>query len=79
MASVVLGVIAVLLPRFGATSAVLLILALVAGLAAVVVGVVGFRAAQQMERNKGRALAIGGIIIGAIALLVSIGSLVSPS
>jgi hypothetical protein len=54
------------------TSAIALLVALLISGGGIATGWLGFRAAGQLMKQKGRNWAIAGIIIGAIGLLVSI-------
>ena len=56
----------------GGANMLMVVVGLIAGLAAIGTGVLGYRAAQELEKQKGRFWAIAGIAIGAIVLIVSI-------
>ncbi len=78
LVSVGLGVVAMLLAMVTRSSAVGLLVALLISLGGIVTGWLGFRAARQLMKQKGRNWAIAGMVIGVIALLVSIVLLGSP-
>ena len=79
LVSVGLGVVAMLLAVFVKSNAVGLLVALLISLGGIVTGWLGFRAARQLMKQKGRNWAIAGMIIGAIGLLVSIALLARPT
>jgi len=72
LVSVGLGVVAMFLAVIAKTSAIALLVALLISGGGIATGWLGFRAAGQLMKQKGRNWAIAGIIIGAIGLLVSI-------
>ena len=77
-ASVVFGIVSMLLAFIARSAGGLVVefLGLVAGLAAVGTGVLGYRAAQELM--KGRNWAITGIIIGGIGILTSLVLFIAP-
>ena len=72
MASVVFGIVAMVLLLLGGGGAVAAIVGLLVGLVAGGTGVLGYRASQELEKKKGRLWAMAGIAVGAIAIIVSI-------
>ncbi len=79
LVSVGLGVVAMLLAMVTRSNALGLLVALLISLGGIATGWFGFRAARQLMKQKGRNWAIAGMVIGAIALLVSIVLLGSPA
>ena len=72
MASVVFGIVAMVLLLLGGGGAVAAIVGLLVGLVAIGTGALGYRASQELEKKKGRLWAMAGIAVGAIAIIVSI-------
>ena len=70
LSSVIFGIVSIVLLQLSRGNGIVEGLGLIASLAALGTGGLGYRAAQELK--KGRNWAITGIIIGAFALVVSI-------
>jgi len=79
LVSVGLGVVAMFLAVIAKTSAVALLVAVLVSGGGIATGWLGFRAARQLMKQKGRNWAIAGIIVGVIGLVVSIALLAAPA
>jgi len=77
--SVGLGVVAMFLAVVFKASAIALVLAVLVSGGGIALGWLGFRAAGKLENTKGRNWAVAGMIVGVIALLMSIALLRAAS